>query len=141
MKYKINNWLKRVKRAFQWGWFTYKQRPWLEYDNLSAIIERYLLEMSKEFKEKDITVSSIYNSQRMVLAAKLLKRGTSAYYENEYVESMWLEDMLDPTYPAFTGGFHPTYNLSDSLKAEKKDQKAIELAFKIISRDLTRWWQ
>lgn len=147
MIYRIKVWIKRTLRAFRWFWFIYKQPSWLEYDNYVKINSRYLREMAKEFRDKDITVSSQRHAQRMETAARLIENGTNEKYEREYSESMWIDDKIENWPYGLSGdrnvhgGYHESYSFQDSLIASKKDQRSIELGFKIISTYLTRWWQ
>ncbi len=142
--YKIKSFFTRLKRAINWGIFIFKQPKWQEYESFVEIMEKRLLNMAQEFEIKDITVSAAHNAKRMRLAAKLLNRFRTEYYQTQYQGEHWVEDKVSKYFSLstkeFQGGFDSTYNSVDSYKASKKDEKALRIGMLIISRSLPRWW-
>lgn len=134
--YRIRNFITRFRRACKWWLFIYKQPSWQEYETFIDIMVKRLLDMAKEFEDNPITMSSEQDAKRMRLAAKLLKM----YQQEHYMEKYYDDGILNKNYKSFTLKWKEGYSTKSWISLNK-DQKALNLAMRIIAQNMGGWWQ
>lgn len=122
--YRFRNFWFRLKRGLSWFIFSFKQNPWQEEYELFEVIEKGLLDTANNFEMRDkkgwlIAIRNKEDIRDMRLAAKLLRMGYDEYYFNKIELPCHIEQLLE---------------------AEKKDERAIQIALNIIAQRGRWWW-
>lgn len=122
--YRFRNFWFRLKRGLSWFIFSFKQNPWQEEYELFEVIEKGLLDTANNFEMRDkkgwlIAIRNKEDIRDMRLAAKLLRMGYDEYYFNKIELPCPIEQLLE---------------------AEKKDERAIQIALNIIAQRGRWWW-
>lgn len=115
----------QFKRSFSWFLFTFKQSPWQEDFQLFEVIEKVLLDTADYFEKREkegyvVGVSNKSDVADMRLAAKLIRMKMEEHYWNESIKEK--------------------YDFSKRKAAMDKDQRALEIAMKIIAEKGFGWW-
>lgn len=134
--YRIRSFFIRFRRAINWFFFIFKQPPWQEYESFIEIICKRLRDMADSFEKNPITTTSLQDAKDMRKVICLLKMGVDEYYHNKYYDE-GTKEQPDLWKLEWKEG----YNTDDWFKAADKDQKALEIAFKMMSYKLRGWWQ
>ena len=119
---RIHNFIFRLKRAFSWFVFSFKQDPWQEDYQLFETIEKVLLDTANYFEKRQekgyvVSVNNKADIQDMRLAAKLIKMRMSEHY-----------------FEKCDGDF------KELIKASETDNRALQIAMNIISQKGFNWW-
>lgn len=148
---KLRRVLKRLKYAWKIGLWGYKSTPWNEYDKFFDLICFQLEVMAEEFERLDYTESCLQDAKDMRKVIRLIKSGIQETRHNKYLESVYFADLdgwEEPLKSIFRKGVEEDiargkrpYDYGTCRYLESQDQRAIELALKLIAYKYTGWWQ
>lgn len=93
--------------------------------------------MAQEFEDNPITTTSFRDAEKMRLCAELLLRYRIEYYLDKYYE----EGVINKDGHPFDELLWKEGYSSKEWVSQNKDEKALKLAFKIISNEIGGWWQ
>ena len=147
-------WIKRkiwqIKNVFKW-----LPIIWNQYDfDYSYALEVFRFQLSKiaDYLESEsaCTKNSKYNAQRIRLVLKLMNKIDEGDYAYEFLEKIrksYGPDALDINkymkykYEEWPNSdkIHKEYS-EGFIESYKKDEKANELVWKILSRNIKNWW-
>lgn len=145
-------WFRKFIRKFRRWWryttHLWKENCWNEYPELIRIIQLQLEIMAKEFEEYGITMSSEQDASRMRLVSKLLQRFCEEYYFSKHSDEAYDDAKIDKAWEEMANGtgfgddiYKDGYNHEHIIKGALKDQKCLELACKLLAREIPGWWQ
>lgn len=149
--YWLRKFIFKLKRGLSWFAFSFKQNAWQEDYELFQTIEKVLLDTANYFESRErkgyaVSVDNTEDIADMRLAAKLIRMKINDHYWDLYTESQRNPNYkstgkIDDLFKEGEGSFYkPTYRLEDAILAEQKDDRALQIAMKIIAEKGFHWW-
>lgn len=128
----------RIQRASSWWLFIFKQPAWAadDYHYLVQTLKRQLREMAYLHDKMKFYGNYPHYVSRMNLVITLLDRWNEEYYSNKYYDEGRIKDnnWISPI------EWKEGYSTEGWMKSFEQNQKAKDLAFKIMAQDIHNWW-
>lgn len=162
MKHKVTYFIRRVKRFLKWLPVIWRTDDW-DYDHTLDIL-KFQFENQAKYLENGHLVSGQYNADRIRLALRLMDLGFKDGYTQEVHEEYEAQygsskiefipfnesDLNEELYSVsirYSRAKNEKHNeeihiaLEDDLQwARFKEQRAREIFFKILNKDIMKWW-
>lgn len=119
MKYKIRSIIYGIKNLWKWRKIIYKDRDWDQW-YIFEILKTKLKFQSQHFCQYGYHISSDRDAQKMQLCIRLIDKVQNEYYIDEV--------------------FQHELNDESIMRAVKKHDKAKRLLFKLLERNIEKWW-
>jgi hypothetical protein len=146
--WRIRNFIKRFERWWKYSKHLWKENSWNENHEFFRIIQLQLSIMAKEFENSQITTSAEQDAKDMKKVILLLDRYMDEYYSSKYYdEGIIRKDPFEMDIAEFNEWIKKPLQWKEGYSTEgwyetmKQDQKALDIAMRIIAQKSPGWWQ
>lgn len=144
-----------VKNLVRWFPLIWKDRDW-DHAYIYYLLEFKLTNMAKYFRKRDFFVGQIREAEKMELCVRLMKKIQNEDYAIEFYDKLDEKygktiNYVDPSTHLFEIKYEKSYTEEELeeirkerweaiVKGSKKQEKAQRILFKLMERNINRWW-